>query len=160
MVRMGPLKSTRQQLVKVAQVPGLYRHSLNFGYYGIKKVGGKRKEHSLHTKDRKLAERRLKEWLLNLGKVDTGVERLTLEELVEKLQKARAGKSPQTQATDRAIIKKLRETWPYDYRTKVTDIRPSHLNEWLALHDRTISRRARWRRKPSNCSATRHAARP
>jgi integrase len=61
-----------------------------------------------------------------------------LEELVEKLQKARAGKSPQTQATDRAIIKKLQDTWPYDYRMKVTDIRPSHLNEWLALHEKRL----------------------
>jgi len=83
---MSPSKSTRQQLVKVPQVPGLYRHSLNLGYYGIKKLGGKRKEHSLRTTDRKLAERRLKGWLADLGKVDTGLERLTLKELVEKLQ--------------------------------------------------------------------------
>ena len=118
MVHVGPLKSTRQQLVKVPQVPGLYRHSLNHGYYGIKKVGGKRKEHSLRTTDRKLAERRLKEWLANLGKVDAGVERLTLKEMVEKLQKAHAGKSAKTQATDRSIIKKLQETWPFDYKMK------------------------------------------
>ena len=65
---MSPSKSTRQQLVKVPQVPCLYRHSLNLGYYGIKKLGGKRKEHSLRTSDRKLAERRLKEWLGNLEK--------------------------------------------------------------------------------------------
>ncbi len=91
---MSPSKSTRQQLVKVPQVPGLYRHSLNFGYYGIKKLGGKRKEHSLRTTDRKLAERRLKDWLANLGKVDAGVERLTLQELVEKLHKVRAGILP------------------------------------------------------------------
>ena len=46
---MSPTKSTRQQLVKVAQVPGLYRHSLSQRYYGIKKVSGKRKERSLDT---------------------------------------------------------------------------------------------------------------
>jgi hypothetical protein len=64
---MSPSKSTRQQLVKVSQVSCLYRHSLNLGYYGIKKLGGKRKERSLHTKDRKLAE---------LGKVGTAVSDL------------------------------------------------------------------------------------
>jgi hypothetical protein len=90
MVHVSPQKSTRQQLVKVSQVPCLYRHVLNRGYYGIKKVGGKRKEHSLKTTDRKLAERRLKVWLENLEKIDTSVERLTLQELVEKLQKANA----------------------------------------------------------------------
>jgi len=75
---MSPSKSTRQQLVKVPLVPCLYRHSLNCGYYGIKKLSGKRKEHSLRTKDRKLAERRLKEWLADLSKVDAGVERSVL----------------------------------------------------------------------------------
>src|SRR5476649_922588 len=99
---MSPSKSTRQQLVKVPQVPGLYRHSLNLGYYGIKKLGGKRKEHSLGTTDRKLAERRLNVWLGNLDKVDASAERLTLKELVEKLQKAQAGKAAKTQATDRS----------------------------------------------------------
>ena len=57
MVHLGPPQSTRQRLVKVPQVPGLYRHSLNHRYYGIKKVGGKRKEHSLRTTDRKLTDR-------------------------------------------------------------------------------------------------------
>jgi hypothetical protein len=49
MVHSSPQKSTRQQLVKVSQVPYLYRHSLNHRYYGIKKLGGKRKEPSLGT---------------------------------------------------------------------------------------------------------------
>ena len=57
---MSPSKSTRQQLVKVSQFPCLYRHSLNLGYYGIKKLSGKRKEHSLRTKDRKLMVLRIK----------------------------------------------------------------------------------------------------
>jgi integrase len=124
--------------VRVPNVPGLYRHSLNLGYYGIKKVGGKRKEHSLRTKDRKLAERRLKEWLSTLGRVSPGVERLTLHELLQKHEKVQAGKSAKTQATDRSIRNKLRETWPYDFRMKVTDIRASHLNEWLARHEKRL----------------------
>ena len=73
LVHMSPSKSTRQQLVKVPQVPCLYRHSLSRKYYGIKKVSGKRKEHSLSTTDRKLAERRLKTWIADLGKVDMEV---------------------------------------------------------------------------------------
>jgi len=138
MVQKGPHKSTRQQLVKVAQVACLYRHSLNLGYYGMKKLDGKRKEKALGTTDRKLAERRLKTWLENLRKVDSAVEHLTLQELVEKLQKAQAGKSAKTQATDRSIIRKLQETWPFDYQMKVCDIRASHHNEWLALHEKRL----------------------
>jgi hypothetical protein len=105
LVHLDPSKSTTQQLVKVPQISRLYRHVLNRGYYGIKKVGGKRKEHALGTTDRKLAERRLKVWLENSEKIDTSVERLTLQELVEKLQKANAGMTSKTQATDRSIIK-------------------------------------------------------
>ncbi len=55
-VHMSPSKSTRQQLVKVPQVPCLYRHSLSRKYYGIKKVDGKRKEHALADADRKPAD--------------------------------------------------------------------------------------------------------
>ena len=49
--------STRQSLVKIPNYPCLYRHDVNNTYYGIKKHGGKRKEHSLQTDDRKIAER-------------------------------------------------------------------------------------------------------
>ena len=90
---MSPTPSTRQQLVMVAQVPCLYRHSLSGTYYGIKKVGGKRKEHSLGTSDRKLAVRRVKTWTSDLGKVNREVERLTLENLLKQLQKVNHGKA-------------------------------------------------------------------
>jgi hypothetical protein len=59
-------KSTRQLLVKVPDVPCLYRHNLNGIYYGIKRTSGKRKEHSLRTTDPKLAERKFKYWTADL----------------------------------------------------------------------------------------------
>lgn len=135
---MSPSKSTRQQLVKVPQVPCLYRHSLSRTYYGIKKVGGKRKEHSLSTTDRKLAERRLKVWIADLGKVNREVEHLSLREMLELLQKTNQGKAAKTRATDASIIRKLKETWPYDLDMRVGDVRTSHLNEWLALHENRL----------------------
>jgi integrase len=135
---MSPPKSTRQQLEKVPQVPCLYRHSLSRRYYGIKKVGGKRKEHSLSTTDRQLAERRLKVWIAGLGKVDREVEHLTLRELIVKLQKQNQGKADKTRATDASIVRKLEETWPYDLDMRVSDIRTSQLNEWLALHEKRL----------------------
>ena len=137
-VHMSPLPSTRQQLVKVPQVPCLYRHSLSRKYYGIKKVGGKRKEHSLRTTDRKLAERRLKDWIATLGKVDREVERLSVREMLHKLQKANLGKAPKTRATDASITKKFKQTWPFDLDMRISDVRTSHLNEWLALHENRL----------------------
>jgi hypothetical protein len=135
---MSPTKSTRQQLVKVAQVTCLYRHSLSGRYYGIKKVSGKRKEHALATAGRKLAERRLRKWIADLGKTDAAMEHLTLRELIAKLQKAHHGKAAKTRATEASIIRKLDETWPHDLDMRVGDVRPSHLNEWLALHEKRL----------------------
>jgi integrase len=132
---MSPTPSTRQQLVKVAQVPCLYRHSLSGTYYGIKKVGGKRKEHSQSTSDRKLAERRLKTWITDLGKVNPEVERLTLKEMLQQLRKVNQGKAAKTRATDASIIRKFEETWPYDLNMRISEVRASHLNEWLAIHE-------------------------
>jgi hypothetical protein len=60
---MSKHPSTRQLLVKIPNYPCLYRHKDNGRYYGIKKYRGKRKEHSLETTDRKLAERKLKKWI-------------------------------------------------------------------------------------------------
>jgi hypothetical protein len=58
-------RSTRQLLGKIPNFQGLYRHSVNGTYYAMKKIAGKRKEHSLETSDRKLAERRFKDWVAN-----------------------------------------------------------------------------------------------
>ncbi len=52
--------------VKVANYPGLYRHARSGRYYACKKLGGIRRERSLGTCDRKIAERRMKEWLGSL----------------------------------------------------------------------------------------------
>ena len=54
--------------VKVANFPCLYRHARSDLYYGCKKFHGVRQERSLKTCDRKIAERRLKEWIDNLDK--------------------------------------------------------------------------------------------
>ena len=47
--------------VKVANYPGLYRHARSGRCYACKKQGGIRRERSLGTCDRKIAERRMKE---------------------------------------------------------------------------------------------------
>ena len=60
--------------VKAAHVPGLYRHARSGRYYACKKLGGIRRERSLGTCDRKIAERRMKEWLGSFDKVDAEVE--------------------------------------------------------------------------------------
>jgi integrase len=127
--------STRQLLVKIPNYPCLYRHKTNGTYYGIKKQAGKRKEHSLDTDDRKLAERKLKTWVETLDKLDTEAEKITLEQLLEKFQKIRQGTSESTRATEKGIVKKLKATWKWRLDMRVSQIRPSMLDEWLAQHE-------------------------
>ena len=86
-------KSTRQLLEKIPNFPRLYRHSLSSTHYGICKVRGNRKEHSLKTADRKVAERRLKDWIAGLKETNSEIERLTLAELLRKFVLASEGKS-------------------------------------------------------------------
>jgi integrase len=130
--------STRQLLEKIPHVTGLYRHSVNQVYYGIKRVAGKRKEHSLDTDDRKIAERKLKEWIANLDKVDQEAEKTTLAQLLDKFVATRQGMSDSTKSTEKSIINNLKANWAYGLDIQVSKIRPSMLDEWLAPQETNL----------------------
>jgi integrase len=132
---MNKRPSTRQLLAKIPNFPCLYRHKISGNYYGIKKHRGKRKEHSLETSDRKLAERTLKRWIDNLDKVDATTERTTLNELLDKFQKVRQGLSESTRDTETSIINKLKRTWKHGLSIRISDIKPSMLDEWMAQYE-------------------------
>ena len=123
-------KSTSQLLVKIPNFPNLYRHSVNETYYGKKKVKGNPKCKSLDTKDRKTAERKLAEWIKNLDKLDPETEKTTLAQLVEKFKAANIGAADK--GTNDSMIKRLTETWPHGMEIRVSNIKPSHLDAWLA----------------------------
>ena len=128
-------KSTRQLLKKVKGVQWLYRHSVNETYYAQKKINGKRKEHSLGTPDRKIAERRLKVWIANLAEVDSEAEKMTLATLLEKFREANQGKARKTKQTNESIISRFKATWLHGLGVRVSQIRTSQLNAWLAAHE-------------------------
>ena len=56
---VAPVVARAPTYLKVANFPGLYRHTRSGRYYACKKLGGIRRERSLGTCDRKIAERRL-----------------------------------------------------------------------------------------------------
>ena len=139
--------STRQHLVKIPNISCLYRHGQNETYYAIKKIRGKRKEHSLGTTDRKIADRRLKEWLADLEKIDTEVEKMPLSVLLEKFEAINQGKADKTRRTNASIVKRFKETWKRGLSIHVRDVKPSDLSEWLASHEERLA----------NCSYNRYA---
>lgn len=126
---------TRELLEKIPNFPCLYRHSVNGTYYGIKKVLGKKKSHSLDTADRKIAERRLKDWLEDLDKIDAQATKTTFATLLDKFSASNAGKAKKTQATNNSILSVLKATWKPGLSVRVSEIKPSHLSEWLGQHE-------------------------
>lgn len=137
-----PADTSQQQsvseYVKIPHVVGLYRNTRTGKYYGEKKIKGKRRERSLETNDRKIAERRLKDWIANLSKVEPEVERTTLGELHQRVIAVSQGKSDSTIRTTLGILQKFEEWWPQKGKTEVRTIRPSHLEEWLASNERRL----------------------
>ena len=100
--------------MKVPGCIGLYRHTRSGRYYGVKKIHGKKKERSLGTTDRKIAaERRLKEWIADLSKVDTEVEKTTLRQLIQTFVAVNRGKSGSTQCVIRGVLTAFQQWWPY-----------------------------------------------
>ena len=124
-----------REWVKVPNIAGLYRNARSGRYYGIKKINGIRKERSLITTDRKIAERRHREWIGNLQRLNRECERTTLRELLKRFVAVNQGRSIKTQKTNRSIIRHVMKTWPGGIDLEVRQIRPSHLDEWLALHE-------------------------
>lgn len=131
---------TNPAYLKIPNVVGLYRHVPSGRYYGVKKVKDKRKERSLGTTDRRIAEARLREWLLSLEKVDTEVEKTTLSELAKSLVAINQGKAYNSRYIIRSVVEELQEF----LRGKglgdpqVRNIRTSHLEEWLANQERRL----------------------
>jgi len=109
-------------LGKIPNYPGLYRHKVNDTYYATKKIAGKRKEHSLDTTDRKIAERRFQDWVANLDKVDSESEKITLSQLLEKFRKTREGNADKTRRTEQWILKMLTDDWAYGLDIQVSRI--------------------------------------
>ena len=90
---LAPVIAKALTYVKPANFPGLYRHARFGKYHACKKLGDVRRERSLGTCDRKIAERRLKEWIGNLDKLDAEVEKPTLGQLLERSEKVNSGAS-------------------------------------------------------------------
>ena len=145
--KLGPpkTKSTYVHLDRVA--PNLYRHRVSGLYYGFRKIAGKRRCLSLKTADRRTADRKLAEWLRDVGEVDTSNADATLAMLIESFVQSRAGKARSTIVAEAGILKTFRESFPKPMSTLVSRVKPSDIAIWLARVK--VNRRAstfnRWR---------------
>lgn len=127
---------TKGIYVKVPNSIGLYRHAATGRYYAVKKLNGHRRERSLRTTDRKIAERRMKDWINSLDKTDTEVEKTTIKELTARLIAMTQAKSESTQYVTGAVLRGFMH-WSGG-NTQVRDIRPSRIDEWLVRRGRDL----------------------
>ena len=112
--------------------PNLYRHRENGGYYGFKKIAGKRKSTAFKTADRKTADRKLTDWLKDLGAVDPANRDMTLAMLLVDFAAARAGKEPSTITAEAGMAREFRASFPRPMDTLVARVRHSDIAAWLA----------------------------
>lgn len=131
--------STLASLVKIPTVPGLYRHTENGSYYGKKKLpGGAKKVKALtlangaNITDRKTAEIALAAWVKSLTAPAPVASEMTLGNLWGKFEAAKAGLEENTRLKFDWAKKKVEADTLWAIR--VTDIRPSHIAEFLAGH--------------------------
>jgi hypothetical protein len=93
---------------------------------------GKKKLHYLETTDRKLADRRLAEWLSVLTGVDPTNIDMTLDGLLDHFAKVRAERARATRNAESAITKNFKKKFPRPMTTLVSRIRNSDIVQWLA----------------------------
>jgi integrase len=138
MLHDSPPQVSSDEYAKVPGVVGLYRHTESGRYYGVKKVRGKKKERSLGTTDRKIAERRLKDWIDSLSKVDAEVEKTTLRQLMQTFIAVTKGQSESSQTVINGVLTDFGDWWPYGSDFQVRNVRPSHLESWLAMQEKRL----------------------
>ena len=132
-------RSTSQLLRSIPNVPCLKRHEINGNYYAVKKIRGKIKTHALRSEsgiaitDRKLAERKLREWLDGLEREELSpAQPINFGELLEKYRAVNAGKSPKTKGNIEWAINTLRKSWKRGFDIPVATILASDVSSWLA----------------------------
>lgn len=120
---MDAIKTTQQKLKKLTGVPYLYRHESG-QYYGRKKLKGEKnvRQKALDTSDRKLAEKKVAEWIKNLQGATSGD--ITLAGLCQKFLENKAGNKQGTKKIYQWVINRLEAEYPH-YNVPV--MRVNHL---------------------------------
>ncbi len=84
-------------------------------------------------RDRKLAERKLREWLDGLEREELSpAPTINFGELLEKYRAVNAGKSPKTKGNIEWAINTLRKSWKRGFDIPVATILASDVSSWLA----------------------------
>lgn len=112
----------------------LYRYASTGVYYAFVKQRGKRKKKCLETTDKAVAKRKLGDFRISLGKVDTSLGRMTLRELCTRYLATVQNQKPATVYRKEHIIKRLLTDFPEGADCQVAKVKKSTLEAWLAKY--------------------------
>ena len=116
----------------------LYRLETSGGYYGLVKRGDKQFRRSLKTKDRKLAERRLKELREKVGNLRVTEEAfLPFEEIAKRWMAVTAHTLKASSALRREQC--IKSLIPYFAGVSIRNIQRQHCERWLTERAPTIA---------------------
>ena len=71
----------------------------------------------------------------SLERIDVAAQKTTLAELLEQFKNIRQGMSKSTRETELGMINKLESSWKHGLDIRVSDIKLSMLEEWLAQRE-------------------------
>ena len=110
----------------------LYRYSPSGVYYARVKRGGKETKRSLQTTDRRLAQRRLRDFRDNQQQVDRARGNATLAQLCDRWLATKTNAKPKTLGTKTHVVKQIKAGWPGGVTKRLRDIVPSQADLFLA----------------------------
>jgi len=124
----------KRQFVRVGE--GLYRYAREGKTYGSYYVyfwrGGKQVKHCLKTEDKALAKRQRLDRLRGHDRLDAGLRKISLKEVVRRYEATLDAFDVQTVKARKAVLRRLLASWPADVDLPVSQVKPSMVDAWVA----------------------------
>jgi integrase len=112
----------------------LYRYNPTGQYFARVRFGGKVHRKKLKATDYQVARRKLADFKGDLERTDASLGNTSLNEVLNKYERAIGALSPKTQRDRLSIIHKLRREWYGADSLPLRTIKPSDVEAWLSEH--------------------------
>jgi integrase len=119
---------------------GLYRSLASGVYFAHVRIHGKLFRESLHTSDRRTAERKLSDLRRAKARIDPAAGRVTLAEICSRYEETLGHLSKSSIKAKRGILRRLRTEWPKGAEQPITSIKPSDCETWLGRKAKRVGR--------------------
>jgi integrase len=117
-----------------AKTACLYRYKPTGQYFARVRFGGKLHRKKLKATDYQVARRKLADFKRDLERTDARLSNTSLNEVLNKYERAIGALSPKTQRDRHSIIEKLRRDWYGADFLPLRTIKPSDVEVWLSRH--------------------------